>query len=115
MSNRFASHFKKTGARGLLYQFGEPVVYYPLTGSSRAVTALVTRDELTVIAETGDVQSQSLTIRVLNDSVLGIASTEVETGGDEIAVALRLGETRVRRAIVRVEADSTGLLRVLLQ
>jgi hypothetical protein len=61
------------------------------------------------------VQSQSIVVRVLNNSTTGISSTEIETGGDEIAVALRLGETSVRRAIVRVQADSTGFLRLLLQ
>lgn len=115
MTNRFATQFKKTGSRGLLYQFGESVTYYPLAGGSRSVTALVLRDELSVVAELGDVQSQSIVVRVLNDSTLGIASTEIETGGDEIAVALRLGEAATRRAIVRVQADSTGFLRILLQ
>lgn len=76
---------------------------------------MVLREELTVVAELGDVQSHSIVVRVLNDSTLGISATEVETGGDEISVSLRLGETPERRAVVRVQGDSTGFLRVLLQ
>jgi hypothetical protein len=115
MTNRFALQMAKTGALGLLRQFGESVTYYPLAGGSRSVTAMVLRDELSVVPELGDVQSQSIVVRVLNNSTTGISSTEIETGGDEIAVALRLGEASVRRAIVRVQADSTGFLRLLLQ
>jgi hypothetical protein len=115
MTNRFATQFKKTAARGLLRQFGEAVTYYPAAGGSRSITAMVLRDELSTVPELGDVQSQSIVVRVLNDSVLGISATEIETGGDEIGVALRLGETAERRAIVRVQADSTGIVRLLLQ
>lgn len=115
MSNRFATQMMKTGARGLLYQFGESITYYPVAGGSRIITGMVLREELTVVGELGDVQSQSIVVRVLNDSTNGISSTEIETGGDEIGVALRLGEAAERRAIVRVQADSTGFLRLLLQ
>jgi hypothetical protein len=115
MANRFSSQFKKTGALGLLMQFGESVIYYPAAGGSRSITAMVLRDELSAIAELGDVQGQAVIVRVLNDSTSGISSSEIETGGDEIAVALRLGEAVARRAIVRVQADSTGLLRLLVQ
>ncbi len=115
MTNRFATQFKKTGARGLLMQFGETVTYYPNSGASRSITAMVLREELATVGELGDVQSQSIVVRVLNDATVGISSTEVETGGDEIGVALRLGEAAKRRAIVRVQADSTGMLRLLLQ
>lgn len=112
----FARLFKRTGGPNLTRQFGEYVTYYPRDGSDgRRVKAMVERGTLEIIAETGDVTSQAIIVRVENDDRCGISSDEVDTGGDEIEVALRIGVTAQRRAIVRVLNDNAGLVRVLCQ
>lgn len=117
VDTRFARMFIRTGGPVLLRQFGdvEPLVYYPRSGSSRDINAIVERGTLEVITETGDITSQAIVIRVLNTATGGITSDEVDTGGDEIKVALRIGLTPERRALVRVLDDSGGMIRVLCQ
>lgn len=112
----FARLYKRTGGPNLIRQFGETVTYYDRNGSAgREISAMVERGTLEVISETGDVTSQAIIVRVENDSVRGIASDEIDTGGDELSVPTRIGETSQRRAIVRVLNDNAGLVRFLCQ
>lgn len=116
MPNRFAKQMLRGGGRNLTRQFGETIVYYPRDGSDgRPVQAKVSRNTLEIIQETGDITSQALVVMVENDSCRGISSDEIDTGGDEIAVALRDGLPTQRRAIARVLGDHAGLLRILIQ
>lgn len=112
----FGRMFLRTGGPGLLRQFGESVTYWNRDGDTgRSIQAMVERGTLDVITETGDITSQALIVRVENNATRGILSTEIDTGGDEISVSLRTGETPQRRSIVRVLSDSSGLVRFLCQ
>ena len=111
----FSRQFKRTGAQNLLRQFGELVTYHPLEGRSRVVQAMVERNESEIIAEVGDLNGQAVIVRVLNNECKGITSIEIDTGGDEIEVALRVGETRQRRSVVRLLNAQNGLTRFLVQ
>jgi len=113
---QFAQLFSITGGPNLIRQFGEYVVYYCKDGSpGREIQAMVQRGTLEIIAETGDLTSQALIIAVHNNRMTGIASDEIDTGGDEIEVALRVCEAVSLRPIVRVLNDSNGLVRFLCQ
>jgi len=116
MATVFGSLFARTAAINLIRQYGETVGYYNRDGDPvRNILAIVERNELQIISETGEITGQAIVIRVRNDSTYGISSSEVDTGGDEISFPLRVGDTAQRRAIVRVINDSAGLLRVLCQ
>lgn len=102
-----------------MQQFGEPITYFPRDGSAgddgRLISAMVERQELEALSEAGDISIQGTIVRVRNDDTKGIASDEVDTGGDELSFARRVGETPQRRSIVRVLSDANGLLRLLCQ
>jgi hypothetical protein len=113
--NVFGRMFQRTAASNVLRQFGETVTYYPADGSpAREVTATVERGELQVISETGSHVGDYFTIRCLNSSD-GIEADEVDTGGDEISLPVRVNEEPQRRTIVRVIGDSNGFTRLLCQ
>ena len=85
---------------------------YAIPQSHRAI---VERGTFEVISETGDVTSQAIVVKVRNDSTYGISATEIDTGGDELNVAIRAGGTAQRRAIVRVLSDNGAFVRFLCQ
>jgi hypothetical protein len=109
MASRFAQQFKRTGAPPLVYQFGEPVVYYPRgsTDNARPIFAIVERTEEFI----ENAVVQAIRCRVLNDAVSGILSTEINDGRDEIAVALVQDGPLERREITKMEDDSNGMVR----
>lgn len=116
MPTRFESLFYRTAANHLVRQFGETVTYYAGgTGSGREIQAIVERGTPRVIAETGDIASQHIIVRVKNSSKDGITSTEVNTGSDTIGVPVRVGEVAKVRSIVRVMSDNAGIVEVLCQ
>ena len=118
IGSRFHRQFRRAGVPNLLRQFGEPVTYYPGgEGDGREIIGMVERGTPEVIAETGDITSQAIIIRVQNSDCNGIASDEVNIGGDEIGLNLRSIDNTMsrRRSIVRVLNDSNGLTRILVQ
>ena len=103
--SRFNSLFSRTAAPNLIRQFGETVTYYPSgSATGREIMAIVDRTEMPRIS-----------IRVRNATCDGIASDEIDTGGDEVAVSLRIGETPKRRAVQELLDDSNGFTRFLCE
>lgn len=113
--SRFALQFRRGAALNLQRQFGETVVYYRADGVTRTVTAIVQRDPLAIIQELGGTIGASLILEFQNSETLGISSEELDTGGDQVGVALRVGEAASVRSIVRVLSDSGAYLRLALQ
>lgn len=114
----FARQFRRAGGPRLTRQFGETVTYYANgEGDGRPVQGIVTRNPQEIIAETGDITSQAIIVRVQNAKCDGISSEEINTGGDEIGLNLRAGDITLpsRRAVVRVLSDHGGMLRLLCQ
>ena len=106
---RFSNQFNRTAAKNLNRQFGESIGYFNRAGDAeRTITARVIRNEMQILAEAGDVPAQAMIISVENDSTDGIAAAEINTGGDEINVALQAGGTAERRAITKVLPTSTS-------
>ena len=120
-----------------LTEFGEPITYYPsgkigdtITGSGdilsiatlgifrqddsgRQITAIVDRGQPTGLDGAPHGNAPLATIEVANDPTIGISSSEVDTGGDKVEVALRIGETVQQRRITEVlENQDTGMMRL---
>lgn len=116
MSSIFDQHFLQSAAPGLMDQFGESVVYLPRNGADgRPISAIVERGALEVMSEIGDHATPAIVVQVFNDSATGISSQEINTGGDKIKVALRVGQTPTDRMVVEVLSDSGGMLRLAVK
>ena len=92
--------------------FAEPVVYYKRTGKARPIGAIVVRDSLSILPEDGDTITPAFEIFIPNDIVKGIASDELDLGGDSIAFAVRVGEKPTRRTIMKLLAHDEGMLQL---
>ncbi len=79
---------------------GEPVVYWPRGGGSRAIVVLVDR-----------VDGEVTNVWAANDSTIGITTSEADTGGDTIEIATRIGRTKVKRRILHIGPQDAGLVR----
>ena len=92
--NRFSTRFKRHSAPLLLREYGESIEYLALGESEwRTIElAAVLREGPELLAETGDLNVSAMIIRVLNDAT-GIASDDIDTGGDLVRLPLRLGES----------------------
>ena len=87
-------------------EFGETVVYSPLDGTPRQIKAIVDRDAS--MLSDGNVAVPRFSVTVANrelsiaddpDSIGGIGSEELDTGGDCLTVARRVGETAEKLTI----------------
>ena len=114
MSN-FSDMFSLYGSQPHIDNFGEDVVYYPRSGGQRTIKAKVYRSPMQFINETGELPSQELIVTVKNSDCDGISSTEIDTGGDELGVALRQGSELQRRSIARVIKDHNGMVKFMVQ
>lgn len=115
MSTRFSQRFSRTSAPSLVREFGETVTYYPAGGgASRSIQAMVDRESIRFVGP-GEAQVQQITVRVRNHATLGILSDLIDTGGDAVALPLRVGESAVQRSIVRVLSTENGLVEFVVE
>lgn len=77
----------------LLGNQAEPIVYTPVTGSPRNIQGIVTRNPPMVDLATQQEARPKMTVMVENNAVTGISTAEIDTGGDTITVAYRVGTT----------------------
>lgn len=108
--SRFQSSFAKYAAADLVFQFGEPGVYFAGgVGGGRSIQGIVERDVQT-ITDAG-IPALATFVTVKDSATAGISKTEIDTGSDTYSVALRQGETPQVRQIVFVESVEGGLVR----
>lgn len=100
MPTAFDAHFASAGFPLLLSQFGEPILYLPSGGGRRTVQAIVDRDPPAVFDASGNAVLRTAVIRVHNSCRVGISSQELNTGTDEIEIALMVGDSPVKRCSV---------------
>lgn len=95
-----------------LADFGETVTYVPLSGSERSISAIV--DRAPPMPPAGSPVKAGLapkiTAEVANDSTNGITSSELNTGGDKLKLAVRIGEAATARPIITVLRHDAGSL-----
>lgn len=90
--------------------FAEPVTYYPVGGGSRSINAVVIREPYETVSEVSDISTPAWQVHVANSASAGIASTEIDTGGDEIGLPFHEGQAATRRPIVSIVHQDAGML-----
>ena len=95
--------------------FAESVTYYPKAGGSRAISAVVTRQQPAEVDGAPHGHAPKLSVHVINDATTGISSAELDTGGDEINVAVRTGDTATRRRITKIISIDAGMMELELR
>jgi hypothetical protein len=117
MPSLFDRRFKLVGFPLLLNQYGESITYWPLSGDSRSINAIINRSPLEVYdAAGGTVVLYPMSIRVYADSTTGISPSELNTGGDEIELLERVDDTETTRKTVMVlQSQTSGVLTLALK
>jgi hypothetical protein len=91
--------------------FAEPIVYYKRNGRSRKIDAVVVRSNAVMLPESqGDLNTPVFEVYVANNETDGIASDEIDLGGDELALSPRVGEPTERRSILRILEHDEGMM-----
>jgi len=96
------------GGAVMMSKFGESVTYTPLNGSARVITAVVDREPP---APAGSpVSEPRIEVTVYNDATTGISTAELNTGGDMLTAAWRIGGDEQARRIVGVVQQDSGMV-----
>lgn len=96
--------------------FAETVTYYPHTyhgataRASRSISAVVFREQLTIIGEDVDTVAPLFEVHVANSTTVGINSDEIDLGGDQIEFPPRDGKAAERRTITELVTQDNGML-----
>lgn len=104
----FDDHFRRIGIGLLKNNFGEEVTYCKYDGQSRVITGIVDRNPPADFDGVEYVRSEEVTLTVANCKINGIASDELDVGGDFILVSKRKGSEPVRMAITTLDEDGGG-------
>ena len=91
---------------------GENVVYWPRGGGSRPIVAIVDREPSKKLEGMPHGFSPKLVFWVANDPVIGISSSEIDTGGDLIEVALRIGQVAQKLSMVKIGSQDVGMIKL---
>lgn len=93
--------------------FAEDVTYFPhrfgAAATPRVIKAVVIRNQVTAFNPDEQIVPE-FEVRVANDSVTGISSSELNTGGDMIKLAARVGETATKRSVQYMTEHDEGML-----
>lgn len=110
MPTVFDSHFAAVGFPALLTQFGESITYLPAGGFSRCIQAIVERSPPAVYDASGNAVMPRAVVRVYNSCRSGIASSEVDSGTDEVELPLKIGDSTPKRMSVMVmQSEDSGV------
>ena len=94
----------------ILSEFGETIVYKPRGGGSRSIEAVVTRAGAEGLGGAPAGNAPLSNILVKNDSTEGISSSEIDTGGDKVTIAHRIGDTAQDRRITNIIGQDCGMM-----
>ena len=95
--------------------FAEDVTYYPhrfhtaAVREPRSIKAVVIRNQVSVFNPDEQILTE-FEVRVSNSATAGISSAELDTGGDQISLAPRVGETPVKKSIQYLTEHDEGML-----
>lgn len=93
-----------------LENFGEPVTYHPKGGSTRDIIAIIDRNPVASITGLPHGNTPRMLLIVKNSADGGISSSEVNTGGDKIALDVRIGQDDQQRRIMSVVWNDIGMM-----
>jgi len=91
---------------------GEEITYLPAGGGSRTIDAIVNRDQPTELGDAPHGHAPLAVIVVRNDATAGISSAEVDTGGDQVRLAVRLGKDPQDRRITKIISQDSGMMQL---
>ena len=95
--------------------FAETVTYYPhrfhtdAVREPRSIKAVVIRNQVSVFNPDEQILTE-FEVRVANDATTGITSAELDTGGDQILLAPRVGETARKVSVQYMTEHDEGML-----
>jgi hypothetical protein len=116
MPTNFDLQFASGGMRSLLALHGEEVIYQPLHGAERVITALVTRRELMPLDPLEGAIAPQVQLESLDDhddeTYGGIDPELVDTGGDRIRLAWEQGGVLESRSVVKRIPSDGGVVRL---
>lgn len=93
-----------------LENFGEAVTYYPKGGSSRDIKAIVDRNPVAGINGVPHGNTSKFFLIVKNSADDGISSSEINAGGDKIALSVRIGQAVQQRRIISLPWHDIGMM-----
>lgn len=93
--------------------FAETVTYYPhrfgTAATPREISAVVIRNQVATFNPDEQIIPE-FEVRVANSATTGISSSELNTGGDMIKLAARVGETATKRSVQYLTEHDEGML-----
>ena len=93
--------------------FAEDVTYYQhrfgTAATPRVIKAIVVRNQVATFSPDEQIIPE-FEVRVANDSTTGISSSEINSGGEMIKLAVRVGETPTKRSVQYVTEHDEGML-----
>lgn len=93
--------------------FPEDVTYYPhrfgTPATPRPIKAVVIRNQVSTFNPDEQIVPE-FEVRVANSATAGISSEELNTGGDKIGLAVRIGETATKRSVQTLAEHDEGML-----
>ncbi len=89
----------------------ETVIYRPKNGRPRKIDAVVIRNPPAAVPELfGKMVAAVWHLTVMNDETQGIASKEINTGGDSVDVIERVGKAPEAKEITRILSHDDGMM-----
>lgn len=96
--------------------FAETVTYYPNTyfgeavKPSRSIVAVVFREQVQSLDEEAGTVTPLFHVHVKNNAATGVASDELDLGGDQIEMSVRDGQAVEKRTITRIVTQDHSML-----
>lgn len=91
----------------------EPITYFPVSGDSKKIWAVVTRIEAEQMPALDGGSRPQFEVLVKNDESEGIASDKVNTGGDKIELGLRVDNIPKMLRICEILNQDAGMILLL--
>ena len=95
--------------------FAEMVTYYPhrfhtaAVREPRSIKAVVVRNQVSTFNPDEQILTE-FEVRVANSATTGISSAELDTGGDQIELAPRIGETTRKVSVQYLTEHDDGMM-----
>jgi hypothetical protein len=112
MSDAFEQTLELTAGSFFLLPGAEYVTYFPSSGASRRIQAVVFRPGPELIDGLAGGQREAIEVLVKNSSTDGIASDQVNTGGDKIELGAREGKVPTMTSIVEILNQDAGMVKL---
>jgi len=110
MSDVFGDTLAAAAENFFLLPGAETVKYYPSSGDSRQISAVVSRGDPAGLPGVDGGSYVICGVLVKNDAAAGISSEKIDTGGDKIELAKRVGETAVKMRITKIIDQDAGMM-----